>query len=109
MSESAYQVAYKSLNDHQREAVDHIDGPLLVIAGPGTGKTQLLSTRAARIVELGSASPQNILCLTFTESGASAMRERLLPGGNTKVLDMRKMCWMASRIRMGQGGRSFKP
>lgn len=77
MVETSYQNAYKSLNARQREAVDHIDGPLLVIAGPGTGKTQLLSTRAAHIVQLGSASPQNILCLTYTETGATEMRLRL--------------------------------
>lgn len=77
MADTSYRNAYKSLNERQREAVDHIDGPLLVIAGPGTGKTQLLSTRAARIVELGSASPQNILCLTYTDTGSNEMRLRL--------------------------------
>ena len=68
---------YNQLNDSQREAVDHIWGPLLVIAGPGTGKTQLLSARVANILKKTDTLPQNILCLTFTESGAHAMRERL--------------------------------
>ena len=72
-----YERAYAALNARQRQAVDQIDGPLLVIAGPGTGKTQLLSTRVARILEVTDAQPQNILCLTFTESGAANMRERL--------------------------------
>lgn len=54
-----------------------IDGPLLVIAGPGTGKTQLLSVRVAHILTKTDIPPQNILCLTFTESGAENMRERL--------------------------------
>jgi DNA helicase-2/ATP-dependent DNA helicase PcrA len=69
---------YNNLNDHQREAVDTIDGPVMVIAGPGTGKTELLSMRAANILKKTDTLPENILCLTFTESGAAAMRERLV-------------------------------
>ncbi len=72
-----FENAYNHLNDAQRAAVDHIDGPLLVIAGPGTGKTQLLSVRVANILKQTDASPENILCLTFTETGASNMRHRL--------------------------------
>lgn len=72
-----YERAYAALNARQKQAVDQIDGPLLVIAGPGTGKTQLLSTRVAHILAQTDALPQNILCLTFTESGAANMRERL--------------------------------
>ena len=72
-----FEKAYQQLNDQQREAVDHIDGPLLVIAGPGTGKTQLLSVRVANILKQTDVSPENILCLTFTEVGASNMRHRL--------------------------------
>ncbi|MDO4967511.1 MAG: ATP-dependent DNA helicase [Candidatus Saccharibacteria bacterium] len=66
------------LNQKQQEAVDYLDGPLLVLAGPGTGKTQLLSAKVAHILESLDVSPENILCLTFTEAGASNMRERLL-------------------------------
>ena len=72
-----FESEYKKLNTQQRKAVDTIDGPLLVIAGPGTGKTQLLSARVANILQKTDTLPQNILCLTFTESGARAMRERL--------------------------------
>ncbi|MDR2336763.1 MAG: ATP-dependent helicase [Candidatus Nomurabacteria bacterium] len=68
---------YKSLNQNQKEAVDTIDGPVLVIAGPGTGKTQLLSARVANILDKTDALPENILCLTYTDSGAFNMRERL--------------------------------
>jgi DNA helicase-2/ATP-dependent DNA helicase PcrA len=68
---------YKALNRRQREAVDQVDGPLMVIAGPGTGKTELLSLRIANILKRTDTLPENILCLTFTESGATAMRERL--------------------------------
>lgn len=72
-----FEAVYRRLNPAQREAVDTIYGPVLVIAGPGTGKTQLLSARVAHILQLTDTLPQNILCLTFTESGASNMRERL--------------------------------
>lgn len=68
---------YNNLNTEQKQAVDTIDGPLLVIAGPGTGKTELLSMRAANILQKTDTLPENILCLTFTDSGANAMRARL--------------------------------
>ncbi|MFZ1249678.1 MAG: ATP-dependent DNA helicase [Candidatus Saccharimonadales bacterium] len=73
----SYRELYASLNAAQRTAVDTIYGPVLVIAGPGTGKTQLLSARVAHILKQTDALPQNILCLTFTENGATNMRERL--------------------------------
>lgn len=65
------------LNSKQQAAVSYLEGPLLVLAGPGTGKTQLLSAKVAYILENTDTNPENILCLTFTESGASNMRERL--------------------------------
>jgi len=65
------------LNKAQKAAVEYLGGPLLVLAGPGTGKTQLLSAKVAYILENTDTNPENILCLTFTESGASNMRERL--------------------------------
>jgi DNA helicase-2/ATP-dependent DNA helicase PcrA len=75
--ERAFKNAYTQLNDAQRQAVDYIDGPLLVLAGPGTGKTQLLSVRVANIIAQTDTSPSNILCLTFTDNAARNMRERL--------------------------------
>jgi len=65
------------LNDAQAAAASHIYGPLLVLAGPGTGKTQLLSARIANILTETDANPSNILCLTFTENAALNMRQRL--------------------------------
>ncbi len=65
------------LNSKQKEAVEYLSGPLLVLAGPGTGKTQLLSSKVAHILENTDTSPENILCLTFTEVGAENMRTRL--------------------------------
>ncbi|PID99429.1 hypothetical protein CSA80_01560 [Candidatus Saccharibacteria bacterium] len=77
MSNNRFQEVYARLNTAQRAAVDNIYGPVLVIAGPGTGKTQLLSARVAHMLQSTDALPQNILCLTFTENGARNMRERL--------------------------------
>lgn len=68
---------WKTLNSEQRQAVDTVDGPVLVIAGPGTGKTQLLSARVAKILKKTDFAANNILLLTFTEAGARNMRERL--------------------------------
>ena len=65
------------LNQKQKEAVEYLEGPLLVLAGPGTGKTQLLSEKVAYILKNVDIEPENILCLTFTDSGAFNMRERL--------------------------------
>ena len=72
-----FDTRYKKLNTAQKQAVDTIDGPVMVIAGPGTGKTELLSMRAANILRQTDTLPGNILCLTFTESGVAAMRARL--------------------------------
>lgn len=70
---------YQKLNSLQKEAVDYIEqGPLLLIAGPGTGKTQVLSLRIANILRMTDAKPDTIMALTFTEAAAKNMRERLL-------------------------------
>ena len=65
------------LNANQKKAVEYLEGPLLVLAGPGTGKTQLLSHKVAYILKNTDTNPENILCLTFTDTGAKNMRERL--------------------------------
>src|SRR5215216_5588484 len=69
---------FEKLNPQQRKAVNTIEGPVMVIAGPGTGKTQILAARIGKILLDTDASPKNILCLTYTEAGAIAMRRRLL-------------------------------
>lgn len=72
-----FETLYKSLNPAQKQAVDTIEGPVVVIAGPGTGKTTVLTLRIANILRKTDIAPENILALTFTESGASAMRRKL--------------------------------
>lgn len=69
---------YKKLNTEQRKAVDSIEGPVMVIAGPGTGKTQILAARIGKILLETDVLPHNILCLTYTDAGVVAMRRRLV-------------------------------
>ena len=93
--------SFKNLNPEQREAVECLDGPLLVIAGPGTGKTQLLSLRAANILAKCDVAPRNILCLTYTEAGAEAMRKRLIEliGRDAYGIEVSTFHGFASSIR----------
>ncbi|MEP6844725.1 MAG: UvrD-helicase domain-containing protein, partial [Panacibacter sp.] len=69
---------YEGLNEQQRLAVDTIEGPVMVNAGPGTGKTQILATRIGNILLQTDTNPNNILCLTYTDNGSIEMRNRLL-------------------------------
>lgn len=73
----AYLKAFNQLNDEQKLAVTTIDGSVLVIAGPGTGKTQLLATRVGRILTNTDNAPEDILCLTFSDAAARTMQNRL--------------------------------
>lgn len=78
MTTDAFLKAYNRLNEQQKKAVDTIEGPVMVIAGPGTGKTDILTLRIANILSKTDMEPENILALTFTESGVAAMRKRLM-------------------------------
>ena len=69
---------YKSLNKKQKDAVDTLEGPVLVVAGPGSGKTEILSLRVANLIKEGTTRAEYILCLTFTDSACTNMRDRLI-------------------------------
>lgn len=78
MGQDVFKKEYAKLNNAQKEAVDLIDGPVMVVAGPGTGKTQILTLRIANILSQTDTAPESILALTYTTAGAISMRERLL-------------------------------
>lgn len=75
---SSFETLYKKLNQAQKQAVDAIEGPVMVVAGPGTGKTQILTLRIANILRQTDTPPDAILALTFTESAVAAVRRRLV-------------------------------
>lgn len=77
-SKDVFLEKYKQLNPSQKDAVDSVEGPVMVVAGPGTGKTTILTLRIANILLKTDAKPENILALTFTNSGVNAMRKNLI-------------------------------
>ena len=76
--EKKFEEEFARLNKEQQRAVNTIEGPVMVIAGPGTGKTQILASRIGKILLDTDTLPENILCLTYTDAGVVAMRKRLL-------------------------------
>ena len=67
----------KNLNNAQKEAVLHLDGPLLIVAGAGSGKTKVLTSRIAHIIKEKKAFPNQILSVTFTNKAAKEMQNRV--------------------------------
>ncbi len=77
VSTKEFEEKYKKLNAEQKKAVDIIDGPVLVVAGPGTGKTTILTLRIAQILRKTDTPAHGILAITYTDAGVKAMREKL--------------------------------
>jgi DNA helicase-2/ATP-dependent DNA helicase PcrA len=76
-TDQKFEERYKKLNAEQRKAVDEIDGPVMVVAGPGTGKTTILTLRIGNILRKTDTPPSGILALTFTDAGVKVMRGKL--------------------------------
>src|ERR1700730_7068086 len=64
-------------DERQRQAIEHVEGPMLVVAGAGTGKTSVLTQRIARLIREGHARPDEILAVTYTKNAAREMRDRV--------------------------------
>ena len=89
---------FESLNEEQLRAVSHINGPLLVVAGAGSGKTKALTHRIANLIENNKTDPYNILAVTFTNKAAKEMKERL------EIILAKEL----SNIRFGQPWSTLK-
>ena len=91
---------FAALNEAQRRAVEALDGPVLVLAGAGTGKTRVLTTRLAHILATRRAFPGEVLAVTFTNKAAREMRERLdaMIGGNANGVWLGTFHAIAARI-----------
>lgn len=94
-----------SLNPQQQKAGKHFDGPALVVAGPGSGKTRVLTHRVAFLVKDKKIDPQNILCVTFTNKAAGEMRERIfnLLKESTRIESIGTFHSMCARILRRDG------
>ncbi len=77
MQDNVFKEKYKNLTPRQKEAVDTIDGPVMVIAGPGTGKTTILTLRIANILLKTDTPPSGILAITYTDAGVKAIKSKL--------------------------------
>jgi len=84
-------IIFDELNDNQRQAVQWRDGPLLVLAGPGSGKTMLLTMRIANIIQNSPTENFKVLGLTFTVKAANEMQDRIIQrlGNNTQRVQIR--------------------
>src|SRR5260221_2811193 len=77
VSPSALLAAKVQPDERQREAIEHVHGPMLVLAGAGTGKTTVLTQRIAHLIREGHARPDEILALTYTDNAAEEMKKRV--------------------------------
>ncbi len=112
-SESRAEELLASLNEPQREAVTHGEGPLLILAGAGSGKTRAITSRIAYLIATGRATPHEILAITFTNKAAREMRERVARHLDVQGMWISTFHSMCARIlrrdieRLGDWSRDF--
>lgn len=101
-----FQQSYNKLNATQQMAVNAINGPVMVLAGPGTGKTEVLATRIGQILNEAAMLPANILCLTFSNAGVQSMQKRLatLLGPTGEAIEVHTYHSFANKIIHRQKG-----
>lgn len=97
MTQGTFSAEYTKLNKAQKEAVDAIEGPVMVVAGPGTGKTKVLTVRMANILDKTDTEPEAILALTYTNNAAAEIRKRLaeligMPAYRTTITTFHGLC-----------------
>jgi DNA helicase-2/ATP-dependent DNA helicase PcrA len=114
--QESFKKAFYQLNAQQREAVESTEGPVLVVAGAGTGKTQLLSVRVGYILSQRPVEPEHILCLTFTEAAAQNMRQRVMSFVGKQALKIPIFTFHSFAVEMINhypeyffGGNNFQP
>ncbi len=100
MNTKDFQKNYDMLNPEQKDAVDTLYGPIMVVAGPGTGKTQIIALRAANIILKAGLNPENIFITTFTEAGVVAIRQRLLDfiGEDAYKVQVSTIHWFSQEV-----------
>ncbi|MGD0180572.1 MAG: UvrD-helicase domain-containing protein, partial [Terriglobales bacterium] len=96
-------------DERQRQAIEHVHGPMLVVAGAGTGKTTVLTRRIARLIREGQARPDEILAVTYTKNAVQEMRERVreeLRGTNVSGLQIATFHEYCNEL-LGRYGKQF--